>query len=94
LQLVFTSQQEKPKGGYMRRQHVEIGIDEALEGVAKTRMHKALHPAQGPEGAVPHRAWIQKIRLPQEAINQGQSFVRTQCRSSNVIQAFCQELFA
>jgi hypothetical protein len=25
----------------MRKQHIEIGNEEALEGVAKTRMHKA-----------------------------------------------------
>jgi hypothetical protein len=24
----------------MRRQHIEVGNEEALEGVAKTRMHK------------------------------------------------------
>src|SRR5437868_15407768 len=30
-----------PKGeGSMRRQHIEVGIEEALQGVAKTGMHK------------------------------------------------------
>jgi hypothetical protein len=41
LHLVFFNRPaEKIERARMRKKHIEIGMEEALEGVAKTRMHK------------------------------------------------------
>ena len=40
----------------MRKQHIEIGNEEALEGVAKTRMHKRSTQKKGRKKAAQRKA--------------------------------------